>query len=114
MNLKGGTWKKNSFREILATTKVLKPVWILYVTYDIIRKCLYLIYVEESEFLRREYVPDRFKQKDSSNPALDLYYAAANIWTSHPTGALVVNEKKQDPLEHFWLNLPDEDETRVS
>lgn len=71
-------------------------------------KLLYLlIHVEESEFLRAEYVPGRFKQKDSSNPALDLNYAAVNVWTSNPTAAVVVNEKKQGPSEHFWLDLPD-------
>lgn len=43
-------------------------------------KRLYLlIHVEESEFLHAEYMQGRFKQKDSSNPALDLDYAAVNI-----------------------------------
>lgn len=51
-------------------------------------------------------MPDRFKQ-DSPNLALDLYYAAVHIWTSHPIAALLVSEKKQGHLEHFWLGLAD-------
>lgn len=78
----GRNSKEEFLREILSTAKVLKAVWILYVTYDIIRKWLYLLIYVEPKFLRREYAPDRFKQKDSFNLALDLYCAADNIWAS--------------------------------
>lgn len=65
------------------------------------------MYAEESEFIWGEYVPGRFKQKDSPNLALDLYYPAVSFWISQTTAALVVNGKEQDASEPHWLNLSD-------